>query len=315
MEVLEIGANSLGGLAALYFGARWLVGAASDIARRLGVSPLLIGLTVVAVGTSLPELFVGVSASIGGHPGVSLGNVIGANALNLGFILGLAALIRPIEVSLRVLKWDLPVLFAASGLLAWFTADGEVDRLEGGVLLAAMGAYLALNVALGRKERKVSALSGAIETPHAASILGDVARGAVGAIALAVGARLLIDGALGLAAVLGLAEGVIGLTLVAVGTTLPELVTTLVAASRRQGDLAFGNIIGSNINNALTVIGAAATVTPLATADVGAVPMYALLGLTLLAAPVMWRGFVVNRWEGALLLSGYAGFLWVSLGR
>ena len=314
MDAWLIGATSLGGLVALFFGARWLVGAASDIARRLGVSPLLIGLTVVAVGTSLPELFVAVSASLGGHPGVSLGNVIGANALNIGLILGIAALVRPIEVSLRVLKWDLPVLFAATALLASFAADAEVGRAEGGLLLGAMVAYLALNITLGRRERKASALSGAIETPHAASILGDVARGAAGALTLAVGARLLIDGALGVAALLGVSDGVVGMTLVAAGTTLPELVTTLVAAARRQGDLAFGNIIGSNINNALTVVGAAATVAPLAASDVSRAPMYALLGLTLLAAPVMWRGFVINRWEGGLLVCGYAAFLWVGLG-
>ena len=313
MDALLIGANSLGGLVALYFGARWLVGAASDIARRLGVSPLLIGLTVVAVGTSLPELFVGVSASLDGHPGVSLGNVIGANALNIGLILGIAALIRPIEVSLRVLKWDVPVMFAATALLGWFAADGQVGRAEGAVLLALMAGYLALNVSLGRSERKRSALLGVLEPPHAASLAGDLARGAVGAVALAAGAKLLIEGALGVAAALGLSEGVVGMTLVAVGTTLPELVTTLVAAYRRQGDLAFGNIIGSNINNALTVVGAAATVAPLATDDVGRTPMYALLALTALTAPVMWRGFVVNRWEGALLVCGYGAFLWVSL--
>ncbi len=313
MDALLIGANILGGLVALYFGARWLVGAASDIARRLGVSPLLIGLTVVAVGTSLPELFVGVSASLNGHPGVSLGNVIGANALNIGLILGIAALIRPIEVSLRVLKWDVPVMFAATALLGWLAADGQVGRAEGAVLLALMAGYLALNVSLGRSERKRSALSGVLEPPHAASLAGDVARGAVGAAALAAGAKLLIEGALGVAAALGLSEGVVGLTLVAVGTTLPELVTTLVAAYRRHGDLAFGNIIGSNINNALTVVGAAATVAPLATDDVGRTPMYALLALTALTAPVMWRGFVVNRWEGALLVFGYGAFLWVSL--
>lgn len=218
------------------------------------------------------------------------------------------------DLVLRVLKWDMPVMFAAIALLAWFAADGQVERAEGGLLLAAMVAYLGVNVRLGRRERKASALSGALETPHAASILGDVVRSAVGAIALAVGAQLLIDGALGLAATFGLAEGVVGMTLVALGTTLPEFVTTLVAAFRRQGDLAFGNIIGSNINNALTVIGAAAAVTPLATTDVGSTPMYALLGLTLLAAPVMWRGFIVNRWEGALLVSGYAAFLYFSLG-
>src|SRR3970040_1022963 len=133
MDPFPIGANSLGGLAALYFGARWLVGAASDIARRLGVSPLLIWLDVVCVGTSLPELFVGVSASLGGHLGVSLGNVIGANALNIGLILGIAALIRPIEVSLRVLKWDVPVMLAATALLASFAADAAVGSGEGGV--------------------------------------------------------------------------------------------------------------------------------------------------------------------------------------
>lgn len=314
MEALVIGANCLAGLATLYFGARWLVDAAADVAGRLGVSPLLIGLTVVAVGTSLPELFVGVSAAIGGHPSVSLGNVIGANGLNIGLILGIAALVRPIEVGLRVLKWDMPVLFAASALLVWFTEDGRVDRGEGIMLLAGMGGYLALNVALGRRERKMSALSAMHESPRAGAIAGDLARGACGAVSLALGARLLIDGALGLAAAAGLAEVVVGVTLVALGTTLPELVTTLVATMRRQGDLAFGNIIGSNINNVLTVVGVAATVTPLDTAGVGRAPVYALLGLTFLVAPVMWRGSVVNRWEGAVLLCGYAGFLWFSLG-
>lgn len=314
MDLLQIGADSFGGLAALYFGARWLVGAASDIARRLGVSPLLIGLTVVSVGTSLPELFVGVSASIGGHPAVSLGNVIGANALNLGLILGIAALIHPIEVHLRVLKWDLPILLGASVLLAWFASDGEIGRGEGALLVAGMAAYLSLNVELGRREKRAAALAGALAAPHAASLAGDLARAALGAGALALGARLAIDGALGVSALLGLSEGVIGMTIVAVSTTLPELVTTLIAAYRRQGDLAFGNVIGSNINNALTVVGAAAVVAPLATADLARAPMYALLALTLLAGPVMWRGFVVNRWEGALLVCGYAGFLWVSLG-
>jgi cation:H+ antiporter len=313
MDAPVTAAQILAGLAALYFGARWLVGAASDIARRLGVSPLLIGLTVVAVGTSLPELFVAVSAAIGGHPGVSLGNVIGANALNLGLILGIAALIRPIEVSLRVLKWDMPVMFGATALLAWFASDGGVTRIEGAVLLGAMAAYLALNISLGRRERRQS-LPGGSDMPHAATLLGDLARGAAGAIALALGARLLIDGALALAAAFGLSEGAVGMTLVAAGTTLPELVTTLVATARRQGDLAFGNIIGSNINNALTVVGAAAAVTPLSTSGVGTAPMHALIGLTALAAPVMWRGFVVNRWEGALLLAGYAGFLWFGVG-
>ena len=313
LELALIAAKCLAGLAALYFGASWLVAAASDLARRLGVSPLLIGLTVVAVGTSLPELFVAVSAALGGHEGVSLGNVVGANALNIGLILGIAALIRPIEVRLRVLQWDLPVMLAATVLLAWFAFDGVVGRAEGLVLLAGMFAYLGLNVQLGRRERRQSDFAGTSAVPPAGSLRLDLARGAGGAAALAIGAQFLVDGALGAAAALDLSEGAVGMTIVAAGTTLPELVTTLVAASRRQGDLAFGNVVGSNINNALTVVGTASAIAPLSSADLGGAPLVGLLALTALSAPVAWRGFVVNRWEGGLLVCGYAAFLWFSM--
>ena len=313
MEFVLIAVKCLAGLAALYFGASWLVAAASDLARRLGVSPLLIGLTVVAVGTSLPELFVAVSAALGGHEGVSLGNVVGANALNIGLILGIAALIRPIEVRLRVLQWDLPVMLAATVLLAWFAFDGVVGRAEGLVLLAGMFAYLGLNVQLGRRERRQSDFAGTSAVPPAGSLRLDLARGAGGAAALAIGAQFLVDGALGAAAALDLSEGAVGMTIVAAGTTLPELVTTLVAASRRQGDLAFGNVVGSNINNALTVVGTASAIAPLSSADLGGAPLVGLLALTALSAPVAWRGFVVNRWEGGLLVCGYAAFLWFSM--
>ena len=313
LELALIAAKCLAGLAALYFGASWLVAAASDLARRLGVSPLLIGLTVVAVGTSLPELFVAVSAALGGHDAVSLGNVVGANALNIGLILGVAALIRPIEVRLRVLQWDLPVMLAATVLLAWFAFDGVVGRAEGLVLLAGMFAYLGLNVQLGRRERRQSDFAGTSAVPPAGSLQLDLARGAGGALALAIGAQFLVDGALGAAAALDLSEGAVGMTIVAAGTTLPELVTTLVAASRRQGDLAFGNVVGSNINNALTVVGTASAIAPLSSADLGGAPLVGLLALTALSAPVAWRGFVVNRWEGGLLVCGYAAFLWFSM--
>src|SRR3990167_441399 len=297
IELALIAAKCLAGLAALYFGASWLGAAASDPARRLGVSPLLIGLTVVAVGTSLPELFVAVSAALGGHEGVSLGNVVGANALNIGLILGIAALIRPIEVRLRVLQWDLPVMLAATVLLAWFAFDGVVGRAEGLVLLAGMFAYLGLNVQLGRRERRQSDFAGTSAVPPAGSLRLDLARGAGGAAALAIGAQFLVDGALGAAAALDLSEGAVGMTIVAAGTTLPELVTTLVAASRRQGDLAFGNVVGSNINNALTVVGTASAIAPLSSADLGSAQLLWLLALSTLSAPVAWRGFIVRSEE------------------
>jgi cation:H+ antiporter len=305
------------GLAALYFGANWLVGAATDVARRLGVSALLIGLTVVAVGTSLPELFVAVSAALEGHASVSLGNVVGANALNIGLILGAAAIVSPLQVNLRVLRWDVPIMLAATALLVCFAWSGTISRLQGAFLLAGMVGYLIVNVLLARHERRTqsaSAFAGAIEArvPGGSWQL-DVARGAAGMAALGAGAHFMISGALGFAALFGLSESVVALTLVSAGTTLPELVTALVAASRKQGDIAFGNIVGSNINNALTVMGSAAVIRPIETGDVGAPVMLGVLALSMLAVPVMWRGFVVTRWEGCLLVGAYGVFVAVAV--
>jgi cation:H+ antiporter len=309
-------AQVAGGLIALYFGADWLVGAATAAARRLGVSPLLVGLTVVALGTSLPELFVGVRAALGGHAGISLGNVVGANALNIGLILGTAALIRPLAVELRVLKWDLPAMLAAAILMAALAADGAVSRSEGALLLAGMAAYIGLNVVMARRERSTRALEryeAGVEPP-AASAWRDLARGALGVVALAAGAELLIGGALALAKALGASEGIIGLTVVAAGTTLPELVTAVVAAARRQGDIAFGNVIGSNIANALAVVGTSAAIRPLPADDLGWPALGGMLALSLASVPVMWRGFRVTRPEGALLIAGYFAFLALNVG-
>jgi cation:H+ antiporter len=304
-------AQMAGGLIALYFGADWLVGAATAVARRLGVSPLLVGLTVVALGTSLPELVVGVRAALGGHAGISLGNVVGANAINIGLVLGTAALIRPLVVELRVLKWDLPAMLVAALLMSAMAADGEVGRLEGVVLLAGMAGYVALNLVLARGERTTRALErfeAGVEPPAAALWRG-AARGAGGLVALFVGAELLIAGALAVAATFGASEGIVGLTVVAAGTTLPELVTAIVAATRNQGDIAFGNVIGSNIANALAVVGASSVTQPLPAGDLGWPAIGGMLALSLLSVPVMWRGFRVTRAEGAVLIAGYLAFL------
>jgi len=299
------------GLIALYFGADWLVAAASGAARRLGVSPLLIGLTVVALGTSLPELFVGVRAAWGGHAAISLGNVVGANAINIGLVLGIAALIRPLVVELRVLKWDLPAMLGAALLMAAAAADGEVSRAEGAALLACMAAYVGLNVVFARRERRTRAalrFEAGVEEP-AISWRGDALRGVAGLAALALGAELLLAGALAVAASLDATEGIVGLTLVAIGTTCPELVTAVVAAARRQGDIAFGNVVGSNIANALAVVGASSALRPLPASDLGWTAIGGMLLLSVLAVPVMWRGFRVTRPEGGLLIGAYFVFL------
>lgn len=310
MALLDL-AQIAGGLIALYFGADWLVGAATAVARRLGVSPLLVGLTVVALGTSLPELVVGVRAALRGHVGISLGNVVGANAINIGLVLGTAALIRPLVVQLRVLKWDLPAMLVAALLMSATAADGEVGRLEGAVLLAGMAGYVALNVVLARGERTTRALErfeAGVEPP-AAALWREAARGAGGLVALFVGAELLIAGALAIAATFGASEGIVGLTVVAAGTTLPELVTAIVAAKRNQGDIAFGNVIDSNIANALAVVGASSVIRPLPAGDLGWPAIGGMLALSLLSVPVMWRGFRVTRAEGAVLIAGYLAFL------
>lgn len=310
MALLDL-AQIAGGLIALYFGADWLVGAATAVARRLGVSPLLVGLTVVALGTSLPELVVGVRAALRGHAGISLGNVVGANAINIGLVLGTAALIRPLVVQLRVLKWDLPAMLVAALLMSATAADGEVGRLEGAVLLAGMAGYVALNVVLARGERTTRALErfeAGVEPP-AAALWREAARGAGGLVALFVGAELLIAGALAIASTFGASEGIVGLTVVAAGTTLPELVTAIVAAKRNQGDIAFGNVIGSNIANALAVVGASSVIRPLPAGDLGWPAIGGMLALSLLSVPVMWRGFRVTRAEGAVLIAGYLAFL------
>ena len=307
MALIDL-AQIAGGLIALYFGAGWLVGAATAVARGLGVSPLLVGLTVVALGTSLPELVVGVRAALGGHPGISLGNVVGANAINISLILGAAALIRPLAVELRVLKWDLPAMLAAAILMTAMAANGEVGRFEAAVLLACMAAYVGLNIVLARRERSTRALErfAAGVEPTATPAWREAARGVA---ALLVGAELLIAGALALAAALGASEGIVGLTIVAAGTTLPELLTATVAAARGQGDIAFGNVIGSNIANALAVVGASAAIRPLPAGDLGWPAIGGMLALSLLSVPILWRGFRVTRAEGVVLIAAYLSFL------
>jgi cation:H+ antiporter len=202
------------------------------------------------------------------------------------------------------------MIVAALAMTA-MAADGEVGRLEGAVLLAGMAAYIGLNVALARRERSTRAVErfeAAVEPPAAAA-WREAARGAGGLAALLVGAELLIGGALAIAAAFGASEGIVGLTVVAAGTTLPELVTAVVAAARKQGDIAFGNVIGSNIANALAVVGTSSAIRPLPAGDLGGAAIGGMLALSVLSVPVMWRGFRVTRAEGALLIAAYLAFL------
>lgn len=301
------------GLLLLFLGAEWLVKGAAGLGRALGVRPLLIGVTVVAYGTSVPELVVSSAAALEGRSEIALGNVVGSNIANLGLILGLTALWRPVPVEGSLLRRELPVLVLAS-LGAPLLLIGGVGRLEGGFLLAGAVAFTAL---AARGLPDPSAEAEAVEAD--AELVGAPGGGGPGRLSLIAlvglcllvgGGKLFVDGAAAGAAALGVSERVVGLTIVAVGTSAPELATSLVAAARGHASIALGNIVGSNVFNVLFVLGGASLIHPIE-ADVRAhaVDLVAMAGLTILAVSFMRTGRTVTRTEGAALLAGYIGFM------
>ena len=303
------------GLGLLVIGAELLVRGAASAALALGISPLVIGLTVVSFGTSAPELVTGLVAAARGEPGIVVGTVVGSNLFNVLVILGLAAVIAPLAVDRQLVRVDVPVMVALS-LAAWALAsDGRLSRWEGGLLLAGLVAYAGLTVRASRgagpdiEER----VSDGLHLPPPRRRLGrDIAFVLTGLALLVWGAAWLVDGAAGIARALGVSELIIGLTLVAAGTSLPELATSVVAAVRRHTDIAVGNVVGSNIFNLLAVLGASSVV---ARSGVEVAPTalgFDLPVMVLVAAacvPVFLSGRRVERWEGGLFLAVYAVYL------
>jgi cation:H+ antiporter len=303
----------LAGLVLLVLGAELLVRGASRLAMVIGLSPLVIGLTVVAYGTSTPELVVSVQAAWAGSTGIAVGNVVGSNILNVLFILGLAALILPLRVAQRLVWWDVPIMIGTGLLLAAMAADGRVSRLEGLLLVAGMAAYTAWVVRLSwRETRQVEAeydeaFGDARRTPGWASALVAL----VGLALLVAGARWLVDAAVTIARGAGLGETVVGLTIVAAGTSLPEVATSLVAAARGERDIAVGNVVGSNIFNVLAVLGAAALVAADGVAVSPAIYRFDLpvmLAVSLACLPIFFTGHTIARWEGAVFLAYYLAY-------
>lgn len=296
----------VGGLALLMVAANALVRGAAALALRLGLSPLVVGLTVVAFGTSAPELVVSVQAAVAGAGGIAVGNVVGSNVANVGLILAVAVFVRPIASAPSMLRRDLPVLIAATALAAAFLLDRQLGAAEGGVLLAGLVAYLAWSIRQARRE------AAAVELPVDAPT-GPAWRDAVlvvvGLAGLVVGADLFVDGAVALAEVAGVSNAVIGLTVVAVGTSLPELATSVVASVRGEGDIAVGNVVGSNVFNLLGILGVGALVRPLDAPGLQPVDL-AVMGLfTLALIPMMLTGRRLVRIEAVVLLVGYAGYM------
>ena len=301
------------GSAALYYGAEWLVGGGSKTAKKLGISPLIIGLTLVAYGTSAPELVVSVDSALAGQGGISIGNVVGSNICNIALILGLCAVITPLTVNRAMLKSDVPVmaLTAVAFCLIYWWQDG-INRLGGAILFAGFVLYNA-KVIIGAK--KEAALNHSVET--ATEEDGDKAEkplylylllAALGLVVLVLGSKAFLKGAIEIAKLTGLSETVIGLTIVAVGTSLPELATSVVAAIKGERDIAIGNVVGSNIFNILLIMGVAPLITPLTGANIQPMDLIALLATTFLLIPFMITGFRLNRAEGAVLLAMYGAY-------
>lgn len=303
----------LAGLALLVLGGDWLVAGASRLAMRFGITPLVVGLTVVALGTSAPEMMVTLSAAWAGGPAgnVALSNVVGSNIVNVLVILGLCAVIAPLVVQRSLLRLELPLLILLSGLALWLGRDGLYSRGEGALLFAILLLYLAVLLRQAR-QGAAPAPTTEISSPAADPVLPSLLRIAAGLVLLVLGARWLVSAAVEIAELIGLSETVIGLTIVAAGTSLPEVAASVMATVRGERGIAVGNIIGSNIFNICAALGLAAAIAPagiVAPAPILAVDGPVMLAVALLCMPVFLSGQRIERWEGAMLLTLYLGYV------
>jgi cation:H+ antiporter len=316
----------LGGGLLLYFGAQWLVAGSSALALALRVPQLIVGLTVVAYGTSTPEVIVSVQAALAGHPAVAIGNVIGSNIANIGLILGVAALIAPAHVDGDLRSRELPVLLAATALVPATLIDGTIRPFEGLVLLACGVLYTAWMIRAARAGAEVAAaqadtvverdVADAVGAPRALGAARSALIALFGLGVLLVGGTLFVDGAVLAAHALGMSERLVGLTVVAVGTSLPELVTSVVAARRGHSDLAIGNVVGSNIFNVFLCLGASALVGDIGTPLRGlAVDLVALGVMTAVAAVLIRSERTISRGEGAVAVGLYLVFAVMTIAR
>jgi cation:H+ antiporter len=320
------------GLLALVAGAHVLVKGASNLASAAGISPLVIGLTIVAMGTSSPEIAVSVGAAFSGAGDLALGNVVGSNIFNVLFILGLTALVAPLVVQSQLIRQEVPLMIAFSLLLILLSRDDLISRADGALLMVLMLAYTTFLILQSRRSEQLALAKGVIGLSEAQTESqvkdpliapdGNVTAVsshwamqlllvAAGLVLLVMGAGWLVDASIAFARVIGISEVVIGLTVVAAGTSMPELATSVVAALRGERDIAVGNIVGSNIFNILACLGMSGLVSP---SGLGVAPsimafdFWVMLAVAFICLPVFFSGRSIARWEGAVLLAYYVAY-------
>lgn len=298
-------------LVILYFGAEWLVSGASSFAARLGVSPLIIGLTIVSMGTSAPELVVSVKAAMNGQSALSIGNVLGSNLFSIGIILGISALVYPLAVKRQLLKFDVPVMVLTSLLFMVLFIDGKLSLVEAIIFILLFAAYLAYLFVTSLRDSK----KGKVTDEEAIKLykhwIIDVSLIAVGLVGLVYGSNLLVDNAIIIAQKLGMSEALIGLTIVAAGTSMPELATSVVAAMKKRSDIAIGNVVGSNIFNLLLILGVAGLIYPIETSDINIVDSLFVVGVSALLWFFMKIGTRIRRWQGVIFLGVYLVYFFI----
>lgn len=299
----------IAGIILLYLGAEFLVRGAGSLALRLGLPPVVAGLTVVGFATSTPELVASVRAAISNHGDIAVGNVIGANTFNLAVILGLAALVRPLKIGSQALRFQTPLMLAVALLPIWVLYDRVVTRVEGGILSVLVLIYATAMIrTVSRRIGTPEATEGQPKTSKHSAL--DLVFIAVGAALITFGSRWLIDHSVIVATAYGISEATIGLIIVAVGTSMPELVASLVAAFRNQSDIALGNIIGSSIFNTLCILGVTGIIHPVYAPGISMLDVAVMITFAAALIPMFRSGGTLDRIEGGSLILGYAVYLY-----
>jgi cation:H+ antiporter len=296
----------------LYFGASWLVKGSSSLVLKAVVSSLAAGLTIVAFGTSSPELVVSIQSAISGHGNIAIGNMIGSNLFNICVILGISAVVAPLSIKMLLLKINIPALIIASiGFMLLF-ADRQISRFEGGILIFGLVIYIILNITLARREKsaevnaefEISITDQKVKWYWAAGLI------ILGIGALVAGSELLLTGAVAIAHSLGVGETIIGLTIIAAGTSIPLLATTIVAVIRKEYNLAIGNVIGASIFNILGIIGISAVISPLSAIAISIIDLYVMIGVTLLLLQFLRTKYILKRDDGIFMIGIYLIYLY-----